>query len=99
MTRELASHDGLEVDEDKYGPYGGKPVCSPEDAGKPWCCCYDLGNDWYGPQFFFPPQCVRQTSFMIPRVASPNIAVIGKKGDLNYIEQDIADYWMAFKKI
>lgn len=36
---------------------------------------------------------------MIPRVASPNIAVIGEMGKLNYIEQDIADYWLAFKKI
>ena len=36
---------------------------------------------------------------MIPRVASPNIAIIGKMGELNYIEKDISDYFTALKKI
>ena len=75
-------------DTDDWGPKVGadKNICTGEDVGKPWCCCYDLANDWLGPQFFFPVQCIRQTSFMIPRVASPNIAIIGKKDELNYIE-------------
>ena len=77
----------------------GVDYCEGPNVGKPWCCCYDLGNDWYGPQFFFPTQCIRQTSFMIPRVASPQIAIIGKQNELNYIEQDISDYFVAFKKI
>ena len=36
---------------------------------------------------------------MIPRVASPIIAIIGKEGELNYVEQDISDYFFALKKI
>ena len=36
---------------------------------------------------------------MIPRVASPVIAIIGKENELNYIEQDISDYFVALKKV
>ena len=37
---------------------------------------YDAGYDWYGAQYFFPPQCVRQTSWAIPKRGSPIIAIV-----------------------
>ena len=90
------------LDEFKTGKYGANPknACIAPDNTYPWCCCYDFGNDWLGAQFFFPVQCIRQTNtFMIPRVASPNIAIIGTADDGNYIEDHIKDYWNAFKKM
>lgn len=90
------------LDEFGDGKYGGDKYSCPGDPkdAPAWCCCYDFANDWLGAQFFFPVQCIRQTNtFMIPRVASPNIAIIGTPDDGNYIEDNIRDYWSAFKKM
>ena len=60
---------------------------------------YDVGYDWYGPQFFFPPQCVRQTSWTIPKRGSPIVAIIDNSTDPNPISADVNDYFNALKKV
>ena len=39
---------------------------------------YDFGNDWYGPQFYAPTQCIRYFDWAKPPKASPIIAIIGE---------------------
>ena len=41
------------------------------------CTDYDVANDWYGPQFFAPTQCLKTYSWNKPKVASPLIGIIG----------------------
>jgi hypothetical protein len=41
------------------------------------CSQYNLGNDYYGGQFWAPSNCLKTFSWNIPKQASPYIAVIG----------------------
>ena len=44
---------------------------------------YDAAYDWYGPEYFFPPQCVRQTSWAVPKRGSPIIAIVDDESNPN----------------
>ena len=50
---------------------------------------YDIAYDWYGPEYFFPPQCVRQTSWAIPKRGSPIIAIIDDEDNPSVYSEDI----------
>lgn len=39
---------------------------------------YQAGYDPWGPQFWYPTQCVREFSLQVPRRASPGIALVGE---------------------
>jgi hypothetical protein len=38
---------------------------------------FDVGDDWFGAQFYGPGHCIALTDYDRPRVGSPNIAIIG----------------------
>jgi hypothetical protein len=59
---------------------------------------YDAGYDWYGAQYFFPPQCVRQTSWAIPKRGSPIIAIVDDESNPSVYSQTVYDYFTALKK-
>ena len=40
---------------------------------------YEVQYDILGPQFLLPSQCLKKTSFLIPRRTSPWIALVGNK--------------------
>lgn len=55
-----------------------------------------MENDWYGPQFFAPSQCLKTYSWNKPKIASPLIAVIGETSDLTDSYQN---FYVALRKI
>ena len=63
------------------------------------CCDYDADYDWYGPEYFFPPQCVRQTSWTIPKRGSPIVAVVANATNPDPISKNIEEYFVALKKM
>ena len=60
---------------------------------------YDAAYDWYGPEYFFPPQCVRQTSWAVPKRGSPIIAIVDDEDNPNVYSQDIYNYFHALKSM
>ena len=59
------------------------------------CYDYDIGWDYYGPQFFAPTQCIQVYSWNRPKVASPIIGIIGEQSD---ITDSIGNYYIALRK-
>ena len=49
ITRKLDSSSANMTELDDFPRYGDHDACGPGDEGKPYCCCYDLANDWYSP--------------------------------------------------
>ena len=59
------------------------------------CMDYSIGNDWRGPTFFAPSQCLKTYSWNKPKVASPLIATIGEENDLT---DAYGAYYIAIRK-
>ena len=49
-----------------------------------------MDQDWKGPLYFAPNQCLRQTSFTHPKKTSPIIAYIDNDNELT---DDVEQYW------
>ena len=56
---------------------------------------YKVTADWMGPVYFMPNQCIRQTSWTIPKKTSPIIAMIEHGND---VEKDVQKYYKALTK-
>ena len=59
--------------------------------------CYLIDQDWMGPLYFAPDQCLRQTSFTHPNKASPIIAMV--KNNSTKLGDDVLQYWSELTKI
>ena len=84
---------------EEFSILGSLAAESIDNLGKYKPPYYDIGYDWYGAQYFFPPQCVRQTSWAIPKRGSPIIAIIDDEDNPNIYSQNIHDYFLALKKV
>ena len=49
---------------------------TPNIPNRPHIDYYNIRVDWMGPLYFSPDQCMKRTSFMVPKRASPIIAMI-----------------------
>ena len=56
---------------------------------------YDITEDWMGPLFFFPNQCLRQTSWSHPHKTSPLIVMIDHQ---NEVQEGIYKYFKTLTK-
>jgi len=54
-----------------------------------------VGIDLEGPLYFDPPNCKISSSFVIPAIAAPIIAIVGVEGSLNSVMNQTVLYLEA----
>lgn len=59
---------------------------------------YNVTKDTEGPLYFSPENCAKNSSFAIPRVASPYIGVIGKEINQTSVANNTVNYMKAIFK-
>ena len=77
----MANATTIQDDVNDFFEYGSYPIDKPVTSTN----AYHLTNDYSGPLYFVPSNCLEINSFQVPKVEMPIIAVVGENNAAQYM--------------